>query len=53
MLSVQYELALAHIDRLTARLVLANDRIVDLSRHCSREADDAKDGSNNAESPLD
>jgi len=53
MLSEQYQLALAHVDRLTARLVLADGRIIDLSRHRSREADDAKDGSNNAESPLD
>jgi len=53
MLSEQYKLALSNIDQLTARLALADDRIITLLGDCTREADGAKDGRNNTESPLD
>ena len=53
MLSEQYQLALANIDRLTERLATTDARIISLSAALDKQKCSGKGDSNNAESPLD
>jgi len=53
MLSEQYQLALANIDRLTARLTFADARLISLSAALDKRDCSGKGDSNNTKSPLD